>query len=336
MTRARMELVSIDDTPYYHCVCRCVRRAFLCGEDHLTGKNYEHRKVWVVERLRDLADVFAIDICAYAVMSNHYHVVVRINPEKAQSLSERQVMLRWRKLFRWPLLISRYAKGQTASKAENRAAREIIDDWRRRLMDLSWFMRCLNEHLARKANDEDQCKGRFWEGRFKSQALLDEAAVLTCMSYVDLNPIRAKLAKTPETSDFTSIQQRIRELHSTADSSNNQATVKLMTLYRRRQDSHPNTILFSLHDYLELVDWAGRAMREDKRGSIPNQMPPILQRLNLNHDQFLKHLKGRGRREHQQALGSVQRLQQLAVEKGKRFLKGVGFSRKLYRETMPI
>ncbi len=75
MTKARRQLIDLQQTPYYHCICRCVRRAFLCGEDHLTGKNYEHRKAWVVERLALLADIFAIDVASFAVMSNHYHIV---------------------------------------------------------------------------------------------------------------------------------------------------------------------------------------------------------------------------------------------------------------------
>lgn len=99
MTRARNQLISLDTTPYYHTISRCVRRAFLCGEDTLTGKNYEHRKQWAIDRLRELSGVFAIDICAYAIMSNHYHLVLRINAQKAEGWSDAQVIERWGKLF---------------------------------------------------------------------------------------------------------------------------------------------------------------------------------------------------------------------------------------------
>ncbi len=99
MTRARYTQVSLDSTSYYHCICRCVRRAFLCGKDHYSGQDYEHRRQWVVDRLAVLAEVFAIDLCAYAVMSNHYHVVVRINQQKALSWSDREVAERWMQLF---------------------------------------------------------------------------------------------------------------------------------------------------------------------------------------------------------------------------------------------
>ena len=271
MPRAREQQISLETTPYYHCISRCVRRAFLWGEDSLTGKDYKHRKDWVIERLRELAGVFCIDICAYAVMSNHYHLVLRVDSEQAENLDETQVIARWGALYSLPLLVARYERGETATKAEQDKAREIIDTWRKRLSDISWFMRSLNEWLARRANAEDNCTGRFWEGRFTSQALLDEGAVLTCMSYVDLNPVRAGIAETPEASDFTSIQQRIKDMprRDTGAPSNDKhpeappQPVPLMPLVRQAEDTHPNAIGFALNDYLELVDWAGRVAREE-------------------------------------------------------------------------
>lgn len=113
MTRARYTQVSLDSTPYYHCVCRCVRRAFLCGRDHYSGQDYEHRREWVVERLAVLAEVFAIDLCAYAVMSNHYYLVLRINQQKALSLPDKEVAERWMQLFSGSLIVKRWLKGET-------------------------------------------------------------------------------------------------------------------------------------------------------------------------------------------------------------------------------
>nr|WP_309227493.1 hypothetical protein [Zooshikella harenae] len=159
-------------------MCRCVRRAFLCGDDRVTGQNFDHRKAWMVERLTELVKVFAIDICAYAVMSDHYHLVVRIDEEKAKQWTDDEVIRRWRKLYKGPPMIQRYLAGAKLDSAELKVVNDIVQQWRERLADLSWFMRCLNEPIARWANDEDGCKGRFWEGRFKSQALLDEAASL--------------------------------------------------------------------------------------------------------------------------------------------------------------
>jgi len=104
MTRARRELVDIETTPYYHCICRCVRRAFLCGEDSFTGKSYEHRKPWVLKRLRFLQSIFSVELCAYAIMSNHYHLVVRLNDRVAKDWSEEEVIARWGRLFSLPLL----------------------------------------------------------------------------------------------------------------------------------------------------------------------------------------------------------------------------------------
>jgi REP element-mobilizing transposase RayT len=199
MTYARKTLVSLGDTRYYHVVARCVRRAWLWGKDDYAGRDYSHRKEWVLERLAQLTSIFTIDICAYAVMSNHYHLVVYIDQKRVQQLSMREVAARWTQLFAAPPVVARWLRG-TALEAEHQLAEVLIEKWRQRLCDLSWFMKCLNEHLARRANAEDNCDGRFWQGRFRSQALLDEAGLLTAMAYVDLNPIRAGIASTPEES----------------------------------------------------------------------------------------------------------------------------------------
>jgi REP element-mobilizing transposase RayT len=334
MTRARNQLISLDTTPYYHCISRCVRRAFLWGEDSLTGKNYEHRKEWVIVRLRELAEIFAIDICAYAVMSNHYHLVLRVDRQKAEEWGSVQVAEQWGKLFKLPLLVSRYLRNETTTRVEMKKAEQIIETWRERLTDISWFMRSLNEHLARRANEEDRCTGRFWEGRFKSQALLDEAAVLTCMSYVDLNPVRAGIAKTPEESDFTSIQQRIREQTKPSRQSKNataESQPTLTPLVKQSQDRHKNAIGFALLDYLELVDWAGRAIRVNKRGAIPEQAPPILQRIGLEPGRYLEHLQGLAATERLTMFGNVEQIRQAANSLGRCFIKGVGEAQRLYR-----
>ena len=164
MPQPRNRQVSLKDTPYYHCISRCVRRAFLTELE-----------------LEYVNDLFAT--------------------------------------------------------------------WRHRLCDLSWFMRCLNEPIARMANAEDHCTGRFWEGRFKSQALLDARALLACMAYVDLNPIRAAMASTPEQSDCTSIQERI--LH---------PEYSCLRPFAEQDDVG---IPYCLKDYLELVDWEGREIKHN-------------------------------------------------------------------------
>lgn len=214
MTRPRAALVSLSDTPWYHVVSRCVRRAFLCGADRHSGQNFDHRRGWIEARIAQLASVFAIDVAAYAVMSNHYHIVLRIDAARAAAWSLEDVLQRWTQLFTGPLLVQRYLSAARAGMGEAEIAKveEFAALYRARLADLSWFMRILNETIARQANQEDGAKGRFWEGRFKSQALLDEQALLAAMSYVDLNPIRAAMAETVQDSAHTSIRRRLDAL----------------------------------------------------------------------------------------------------------------------------
>ena len=276
MPKPRKSLVSLEATPYYHCVSRCVRRAFLCGEDTHTGKNFKHRRQWIEDRLLKLSTIFAIDIAAYAVMSNHYHVVLHIDQHKATAWSDRDVIEHWHKLFKGNLFSQKYLSGDVLHKAEKNVLGQMIEEWRSRLSSLSWFMRCANEPIAREANNEDNVSGRFWEGRFKSQALLDEKALAACMAYVDLNPIRARMAKTPEQSDHTSVQRRIKQ------ALNHKQANDLYPFAGNPRKDMPEGIPFHLSDYLQLIDWTGRILREDKRGAIPNHLPAILQRLNID------------------------------------------------------
>lgn len=297
MTRPRKALISLADTPYYHITSRCVRRAFLCGVDHYSGRSYEHRRQWVVDRIRLLASLFAIDVCAYAVMSNHYHLVLKLSPDQLVDRSDDEIMDRWCALFKGPLLIQRYREGDALSTAESTTVRDIVDVWRNKLSNISWFMRCLNQPIARQANREDECTGKFWESRFTSQALKTEEALLSCMAYVDLNPVRAGMATSPETSHYTSIQERtnpsfdmnqaINDQRQCGDLMDFKTPIKPLLHFEGDQKNEWQAgILFSFRDYLELVDWTGRIIRTDKRSYIDNALPPILHRLQISPRQW--------------------------------------------------
>jgi len=204
-------------------------------------------------------------------MSNHYHIVLKVSDNKLWSVT--QTLKTWNRLYNLPYLCEKFLKNEITTKAELRQVKVMAKMYRKRLMNISWFMKCLNEYIAVKANAEDKCKGHFWEARFKSQALLDEKALLTCMAYVDLNPIRAAMAKTPETSDYTSIQERIK----------NKKT-KLLPFNEKN-------IPYYLSDYIALVDYTGKCIHPNKKGYIENDIPDILNRLEIHPDTWLDEMK---------------------------------------------
>ena len=242
--RNRTEIVVADQVGVYHCIQRVVRSAFLCGVDPRSGNSYDHRRAWIRDRLEDLAGLFGVEVAAFAVLSNHVHVILRNRPDVVALWTDQEVAMRWLTLFPGrvvtkPDAVSALAPlaGPTAEQVSSTSpgtatmppAGEPTDPLeqavamltanpalmatiRGRLSSLSWFMRALAEPIARRANREDHCTGHFWEGRFKSQRLLDEAALLACSVYVDLNPIRAGLADRPETSKLTSAHERILAL----------------------------------------------------------------------------------------------------------------------------
>jgi len=277
MPKARKLQIALEATAWYHVISRCVRHAFLCGQDQFTGRSFEHRRQWIENDLELLSSVFFIDIAAFAILSNHYHLVLYVDQSAAEKADMREIIERWHRRFAGVEASHKYLKYEPLEPQEKEQLSHLVDIWRDRLFDISWMMRTLNETTARKANQEDKCTGRFWEGRFKSIPLLDDQAVLSCMSYVDLNPIRAGLATTPETSDHTSIKLRAKSFTEDSD----RQPSHLMPLIGSHVRPDTAGIAFKLKDYLELVDWTGRQIR-DKSNHIDPDAPAILQRLNIS------------------------------------------------------
>jgi hypothetical protein len=361
MAMPRSTYVKEEQEGVYHCFSRCVRRAFLCGYDKLTRRDFSHRKAWVVDRLRHLATIFAIEVCAYAVMATHLHAILRTRPDIVATWSDREVAIRWLRLF--PR--HRDLRGVPLPPAEKDICAladcpERIAELRKRLCSLSWFMGQLDEFIARKANKEDGIKGRFWESRFKCQALLDDAAIAAGMVYVDLNPIRAGVAGTPEGSDFTSIQERIRawqkermtagavsgeaerdtqpgvcggdmtavqdadEISSPASESTSLdgATSSDSWLCPIQSGSGRRGILqMTAVEYFDLVDKSGRMMRLDKRGAVDAELAPILQRVGANPEAWLDTVTCFGSK-FRLAAGMLVNLRRFADQIGRRWLKG--------------
>lgn len=306
MTTARSEIVDALEPGYYHCIARCVRRAFLCGLDSYSGKCYEHRKSWIRDRLKFLCETFAVECVSFAIMTNHLHTLLQIRPDIALSWKDEEVARRWCKLF--------------PGKRENLeqkikmilSDKDLIEKYRLRLSNLSWFNRCLNENIARRANAEDDCTGRFWQGRFKSQAIKTSAALLSCSVYVDLNPIRAGVAKTPEASDFTSVQVRIRSLANKHDKS---------ALLAPKLVSHELSLGISEKTYIEIVDITGRNIVEGKK-SIDESLAPILERLGIRSNNWMN-LVQKQKSLFKNFIAPAETIRELASKNGKHWYQGI-------------
>jgi len=256
---------------------RCVRQARLCGHDEVSGRDLSHRKRWIEQRIAMLAERFSVAVYAYAVMENHLHLVVRTDPQAPAHWEAADVLRRW-------FDVSRGDEPPEARRQRIEAAlgnEDLIAKYRERLGSLSWFMRFLSEPIARIANLEDGCTGRFWQGRFQAKALLDEPAALSGMVYVDLNPVRAGVVKTPEAAGHVSIRRRFEAMRHAVPGA----------LLRPVLGSGP-ALSVSEQEYLTLVDETGRAVREDKPGAIPRSLPAIVARLGLSERAWLRQVQG--------------------------------------------
>ncbi len=326
MPKPRCKQIALSETPFYHLTYRCVRRSFLCGE--IDGYNFEHRREWIVERLRLLTEMFAIDVASYAIMMNHYHVLVRVNLDKSAAWSASEIFEHWSMLFQVPDLMKQYLAGNLLEDKDIQAAENMIEMYRERLTSISWFMRCLNEHIARSANFEDKCTGRFWEGRFKSQAILDEAALINTMVYIDLNPIRAKIAEKPESSAYTSIAERLAECNLATDV-RCAFHGKLMPFIDGKGIVGEPCVPMHLTDYIELVDWTGRQIRPDKRGAVSETAPPILARLGIEQGNWLQNCQ-KLEDDFRQVIGPVAAIDKFCQAIGQKWLQGVQSCRRCF------
>ena len=334
MATARKFLVDSTVTPFYHCISRCVRRALLCGDGH------SHRKQWIEDRLRELAGIFAIDVCGFAIMDNHLHVLLHLNLPLAQAWSAEDVARRW-----LVLCPPRGIDGKPLAVTKQWIADRVQDaDWiaesRRRLSDLGWFMKFLKEPIARRANKEDDCTGAFWEGRFKSIAILDEASLLATCAYIDLNPVAAGVAATPEKSPHTSVKARVEhcasqgKLDKLREGSPYVSKVHLekdhwLFPIEDKRDPNGHGLAGMLHGisltgYLQLVDWTSRLVRPGK-GRVAAETPALLSRLGIDAHGWqatLEKLLGTTKRVGSY-FGNDARLNEVAEQQGRRFVKNV-------------
>jgi hypothetical protein len=306
---ARVEVFAPDEVAIVHVLNRTVRRCFLMGDDPLTGKNYDHRKQWLEDRLRRLAAGFGIDLLCHAIMSNHFHLVLRSRPDVVAEWDDAEVARRW--LWLCPTRKDDEGNGLPPEEAElksicrNRARVGLL---RSRLSDISWWMRLLSQDIAQRANRQDEETGKFWQARYRAVRLLDETALLACAAYVDLNPIRAAMAETLEASDFTSVQRRIESLQAQAKTSARPSTLdgpaNAPSSATRRSSPVPTSQPAADHRYLAPLeinvrrDSAGpccskASARASDKGFLPMPLEHYLQLLDWTARQLKQGKSGR-------------------------------------------
>ena len=332
---ARAEVFAADEIAIVHVMNRTVRRCFLLGDDPVTGKNYDHRKEWLDDQLVHQAKHFGIDLLCQAIMSNHFHLVLRSRPDVVAEWDDTEVARRW--LMLCPAARDEFRQPIAPTEVELNRLRnnkEKLADIRLRLSDISWWMRLLSQNIAQRANHDDQEVGKFWQARYRAVRLLDETAVLACAAYVDLNPIRAAMAETIEGSDYTSAQKRVRELQvrrSSQPSSTSRSKTKTVTaktananaasvgsrhcarhlapvdLKERTAAPGPDVhkggsrcsnkgfLPMPTDAYLELLDWTARQVVRGKAGATPQHIPKLMDRLGLNEQTWCSLVKDFGR-----------------------------------------
>ncbi len=312
---ARVEIFAQDEIAIAHVMNRTVRRCFLMGIDPLTGKNFDHRKQWLEEQLKRLAGLLGIDLLCHAILSNHFHLVLRSRPDVVAAWDDTEVARRW--LLLCPLRKDDQGQAVEPNEFELNSIRNDparLATIRSRLSDISWWMRLLSQNIAQRANRDDNEVGKFWQARYRAVRLLDETSILACAAYVDLNPIRAALAETLETSEYTSVQKRIETIQAGVAEANREEPIQAADGYLAplEIDERSDAIGPCVHTgnqrasdkgflpmptavYVELLDWTARQIRADKFGATPATMEPVFERLGISGEVWCGLVKDFGR-----------------------------------------
>jgi hypothetical protein len=342
---ARKKLLGRSRKGVFHCTARCVRRAFLCGRDPLTGRDFSHRRDWILRREEQLAGLFAIDVEFHAELSNHLHLVLRTRPEVALRWSPYEVVRRW-------LTATKLAKSYSDALPEpdQEKLKKLLKDkkqietLRRRLTSVSWFMGFLNENVARRANREDGVRGRFWENRFHCRECTDAKAMLLCGVYVDLNQIKAGEADSLQTSRYTSVFQRLLARQQAADAANradgwlgeltllagseeNEQVVYRSRTGRRASDL--GLLTLTLDEYVWLLEATLALWQAGERRVVPQDLEALLERLEIQAEAWWKTLEDY-ETTFCHAVGSPSTLAEVAQRLGVRCLKGAPACRRVF------
>jgi len=302
MALQRSEVIDLMNTRYYHCITRCVRREFLLGNIEKELK----RKEIMEKRIFKLKDCFAINVLAYSIMDNHYHIALHIDVDFVENLSDREILERWCSVFKGHECVQKFLKGESLFFYEEKIVQYYVNEYRMRLTDISWF------------------KGHFWEHRFISVPIKGREMLTSTMAYIDLNPLRAAVVSKPEDSHFTSLKRRVeslrlskmginlkealdKKIQNTKDEFKKDILqhieigvedlenvdvlkafgfesfkgylIGLEPLEDEYGQILRNHIDLSTEQYLKFVDMMWREKREDKRGFIAINEPCILSRI---------------------------------------------------------
>ena len=355
MTKARKYIYDDNFCAQYHAISRVVQGAFLLGDDKTTGTNYDHRLVWLQDRLKELSVIYTVVVGGYSFMDNHFHLSLQTRPDLTEALSNREVAKRY-----FQLCPPKQSKKNKLTPAEWQfledeliANKKLIDEYRRRIGNLSEFMKSLKEPIARRANKESGKKGHFWDGRFKAILLLGHESVLTCQTYIDLNPIRADIADTPEKSKFTGAYIRIQadeaekkleeinklELNGHTVHQDKSIEIEeskklvnsanwLAPFYQGENHLRP-FFKISFSDYLELLDETAREIHPHKKGYMDPTLPDIFDRLKIDRKKWVESIKNYDKWFYR-IIGKMSTLWQTLKDTSNRWFKGQVHNRNLF------